>query len=168
MSATSDQAKRAAASVLDQAWDSDRFPVDPVVIASRMGVQVYEGQLPDNISGLLKKDPGEAAEIFVDIEDPPVRRRFTTAHELGHFEQRRDEGDFVGFVDRRDGRSSEGAHDEEIFANTFAAHLLMPPLAVKVLVQAGRNVLEMSRFFGVSLQSMQFHLENLGYRRVDG
>ena len=162
-----DEARRAAAAVLEQAWDSDQFPVDPVVIASRLGVQVYEAQLPGNVSGLLKKDPGKDAEIYVDVDDAPVRRKFTAAHELGHFERRRDSKDsFVGFVDRRDGRSSEGSHADEIFANTFAAHLLMPPSAVKVLVHAGKGGLEMARFFGVSLHAMQFHLDNLGYRRL--
>jgi len=161
------EARRAAAAVLEQAWDADRFPVDPVVVASRMGIQVYEAQLPGNVSGLLKKDPGKEAEIYVDIDDAPVRRKFTAAHELGHLERRRDmPDDFVGFVDRRDGRSSEGSHADEIFANTFAAHLLMPPVAVKELVNAGKSALEMARFFGVSLHAMQFHLDNLGYRRL--
>jgi Zn-dependent peptidase ImmA (M78 family) len=161
---TREAARAAAAAVLEQAWDADKFPVDPVVVASRMGVEVFEAQLPSDISGLLQKEPGRPAEILVDIDDPPVRRRFTCAHELGHFEKRRDREDFVGYVDRRDGRSSQGVDSDEVFANTFAAHLLMPPLAVQVLVDAGRGVLEMARFFGVSPQSMQYHLENLGYR----
>jgi Zn-dependent peptidase ImmA (M78 family) len=160
------EAQQAAAAFLEEAWDSDRFPVDPVVVAERMGMFVYEAQLPDNVSGLLKKEPGHEAEIFVDVDDPPVRRRFTTAHELGHYAQRRDQQEFVGYVDRRDGRSQEGTQTEEIFANTFAAHLLMPPSAVKVLVQARNSDVQMARFFGVSLQSMQFHLDNLGYRRT--
>jgi Zn-dependent peptidase ImmA (M78 family) len=159
-------AQRAAATVLEEAWDSDRYPVDPVVIAERMGMIVYEAQLPGNVSGLLKKDPGAEAEIFVDVDDPPVRRRFTAAHELGHYAQRRDKDEFVGYVDRRDGRSREGTRPDEIFANTFAAYLLMPPAAVKVLVEARNTDVQMARFFGVSLQSMQFHLENLGYRRT--
>ncbi|QWS32599.1 ImmA/IrrE family metallo-endopeptidase [Curtobacterium aetherium] len=159
-------AERAAAAILEEAWDSDRFPVDPVVVAERMGMRVYQAQLPGDVSGLLKKEPNEPAEIFVDVDDPPVRRRFTTAHELGHFAQRRHQDEFVGYVDRRDGRSQEGTQGEEIFANTFAAHLLMPPPAVEVLVNSRRSELEMARFFGVSLQSMQYHLQNLGYRRT--
>ncbi|WIB16289.1 ImmA/IrrE family metallo-endopeptidase [Curtobacterium sp. MCPF17_050] len=159
------EAERAAANILEEAWDSDRFPVDPVVIAERMGIFVFEAQLPGNVSGLLRKDPGQEAEIFVDVDDPPVRRRFTTAHELGHFAQRRDQDEFVGYIDRRDGRAQEGTKPEEIFANTFGAHLLMPRSAVKVLVDARNSDVQMARFFGVSLQSMQFHLENLGYRR---
>jgi Zn-dependent peptidase ImmA (M78 family) len=53
------------------------------------------------------------------------------AHELGHFIRRTDEPHKYEYVDYRDQRSSTGTDEEEMFANRFAANLLMPELLVK-------------------------------------
>lgn len=154
-------AEKAAETVIEQSWDSANIPVNPVEIAKRMGLRVYEAQLPGNVSGLLKREEGGDPEIYLDIDDGVTRRRFTCAHELGHFVRR--SGDTqIAFVDRRDGVSAEGTNAEEIFANQFAAALLMPRAAIRTLLRSGFSTREMARHLNVSSESMNFRLQNLG------
>lgn len=156
------EAERAAEVVIAQSWDSTQIPINPVEIAKRMGLRVYEAQLPGNVSGLLKKAEGGDPEIYLDIDDGVTRRRFTCAHELGHFVRRSGQSQ-IAFVDRRDGVSAEGTNREEIFANQFAAALLMPLAAIQTLTKSGFTAREMARHLNVSSESMNFRLQNLGF-----
>jgi len=155
------QAELAAEAVLEQSWDYGKFPVNPIEIAKKMGLKVFEAQLPGNVSGLLKKEPGFDAEIYLDVDDAVNRRRFTCAHELGHFVKRDGQGE-MAYVERRDGESSEGVDPEEIYANAFAAALLMPASTVRALYRTGAGVAEMARLLHVSSQSLSYRLVNLG------
>lgn len=161
-------AKRAADHVLEAWWDSDKFPVDPFKIAANMGVDVYTAQLPGDTSGLLQKLPNQRPQIYVDVDDSPRRRRFTASHELGHYAQRlledprtiRDAS--LAFLDERADLASRGDDLREVFANNFAANLLMPASAVRMLRDAGMSVGQLAEFFDVSSISMEYRLKNLG------
>src|SRR5690606_21904859 len=75
--------------------------VDPVRLANSLGVRVYNAKFGEpGISGLLAKR-GDTATIYVERDDPPVRKRFTIAHEIGHFllHLQNSEGEFVDDVD---------------------------------------------------------------------
>ncbi|MCY4302964.1 MAG: ImmA/IrrE family metallo-endopeptidase [Aestuariivita sp.] len=136
-------------------------PVPVHVIPEAMGISFKEACLENEISGMIeRKGPGFA--ITINAKDPHTRRRFTLAHELGHYMLHRHLiGD--GLDDDRLYRSSRGGkyHNtavgpkEETEANRFAANLLMP----KELVEFHRkeldgNVAEMAKLFQVSKHSM--------------
>src|SRR5689334_577433 len=61
------------------------MPVDPVKLANELGVKVYNAKFGEgDISGLLAIRNTSPA-IYVAADDKPARKRFTVAHELGHF-----------------------------------------------------------------------------------
>ena len=140
----------------------DSFPVDPVLIARRLGIDVKEAYLSPNVSGALIKQLGEDPAILLNSNDHPNRQRFTCAHELGHFVSRETDPNEYEYVDLRDTIwSSAGTHPDEVFANQFAANLLMPEKEVRRLKSAGYTPTQMALYFDVSQDSLHFRLKNL-------
>ena len=147
--------------MLDEFWDGT-LPVDPVRIAKDLGVEVLDVFLKKDVSGALVKKEGRDPSILLNADDSKTRRRFTCAHELGHYIRRSGEPTpRYEYVDYRDKRSSTGTDEEERYANSFAASLLMPEVAVKAMHEPGMPAFRLARRFGVSLESMQHRLDNL-------
>jgi Zn-dependent peptidase ImmA (M78 family) len=160
-------AARAATEVLDSYWwePSEPYewqvPVDPFAIASDLGVDVYVADLKPDVSGAIRRRRTGRPVIYIKRGDAHVRQRFTCAHELGHYKQRIDSGDAeFEFVDFRGTLASTGTHSDEIYANQFAAELLMPKDVVKTLKWQGVDGLAAT--FNVSSQAMGLRLRNLG------
>ncbi len=86
------------------------------------------------------------------------RRRFTIAHEIGHFvlhPQR--------LSPERGGAVNAALREQEREADQFAAELLMPePLVREAVVQQGGDVERLAGRFDVSRQAMQTRLRRLG------
>lgn len=154
------EAAEDAAKLLRAAW-SDSIPVDPVAIARTAGLRVLEAELEEKILGALVKNPGQDPIILLNQEDSDNRKRFTCAHELGHFVRRSEEGEEYATIDLRNSLSSTGLDQEEIYANEFAASLLMPEDKVRGFVEAGMDDLEMAIQFRVSREAVQHRLKNL-------
>ena len=154
----------AASELLEECWDGT-LPVDPVRVAQSMGVKVLDASLSDDVSGALVKKEGADPSILLNATDSRNRKRFTCAHELGHFIRRTAEPHKYEYVDYRDERSSTGTVEEEMFANSFAANLLMPEFLVKSLHGQELPDFRMAKKFGVSQEAMQFRLKNLGLLR---
>lgn len=155
--------KSAARSLRREVWNIGgkvRFPVDPYVMAARLGIKVREGQLDADTAGYILKKNG-VVTVMLNQNDAPNRKRFTLAHELGHFVQRRDDPE-IGFVDRRDELAFSGRDPHEIWANRFAAELLMPAAVLKKWWATGDSVEEIRRKLNVSQQALAYRLENLG------
>ena len=69
-------------------YSFNEFPIDPVKIALKVGIAVRDVQFKDIAEdsvcgGILKEN--ESIEIYVNKYDPINRKRFTIAHELGHY-----------------------------------------------------------------------------------
>lgn len=154
------EAERAAVQIVEECWDG-RLPVDPVRIAKTFGLKTFNDDLDDEVSGMLVKRKGSDPEILLNREDSRNRRRFTVAHELGHYVRRSERPDEYEYVDFRDERSSTGTVEEERFANGFAANLLMPREAVESLFAEGTPDFLLAKQFGVSREAMQHRLANL-------
>jgi Zn-dependent peptidase ImmA (M78 family) len=154
------QAASDASRLLAQAWRG-LIPIDPVFVARRAGVRVVDAGLDDNTMGALVKEPGQDPTIMINQADSLNRRRFTCAHELGHYVRRSDQTGEYTTVDLRSGLSSEGTDQEEIYANEFAACLLMPESEVRRLHGEGMVDWEMAMRFAVSREAMQFRLRDL-------
>jgi Zn-dependent peptidase ImmA (M78 family) len=160
-SVTSVDAARDADQVRRTAWGESAFPVDPVRIAKRLGIDVLVADLAPNTSGALVKRSGQDPVIFLNASDSPNRQRFTCAHEIGHFVRRADDPDQYEWVDLRGPLAAVGVDPEEIYANAFAASLLMPEDEVRRLHKENRPELFMAQYFDVSREAMQFRLLNL-------
>ena len=153
-----------ATNLLKNLWQDDDFPVDPVTIANKLGIKILQTELPKEVSGALIKESGRDPIIIVDISDSDNRKRFTCAHELGHFVYRMEKNNDVDkfeYIDLRGPLSSTGKNEEEIFANNFAASLLMPKKEVKKLLQENMEITLMAFYFGVSFEAMKYRIQNL-------
>jgi Zn-dependent peptidase ImmA (M78 family) len=154
----------AAERIRKTAWGDKPFPVDPVVIAKSLSLQVFETDLPDDVSGALLKEKGSDPLIVVHYADSDNRKRFTCAHELGHYISRAESKvieDNYNYIDYRNSNASTGKDEDEIFANQFAANLLMPSDEVKRLHRKKASHIEMAQYFGVSSGAMKYRLHNL-------
>lgn len=144
-------------------------PVPVVRVARSLGIKVKRTDLGDDCSGVLVRN-GNRAVIGVNSQHSVNRRRFSIAHELGHFDLH--SGDT--YIDRgyrvhfRDLESGSGTKREEMEANAFAAALLMPAKLVRDAFAkqpfelAEDDDLEMlARKFRVSTQAMTYRLMKL-------
>lgn len=147
-------------------------PVPVEVIARRCGLQIRYERLDSDLSGFVTgRDHG--AVIGVNTAHALVRRRFTIAHELGHFRLHRDMKLHVdrSFLMKRNDLSSQGVDDKEIEANVFAAELLLPRGLLKAdLETIGEIDITDEKVIGmlaqrylVSTQALVLRLINLGY-----
>lgn len=145
------------------------IPVDPVLIAQREGIRVHNAKFSDSgLSGLVAKR-GASVSILVNEADPPFRKRFTIAHELGHhFLHLLADGDIVDkSIDLfRDTEPPEQPLTtearQEIQANQFAAALLMPAALVRTAYKETADLSVLARRFNVSETAMGYRLTRLG------
>jgi Zn-dependent peptidase ImmA (M78 family) len=104
-------------------------------------------------------------EIWVDAREAaesPARRRFTIAHEIGHWVCQVREGRGAEILCRPDPSLARRADPREREANVFAAELLMPAGEVRRLAAEGFAVAELAGRFEVSGPAMAWRLFNLG------
>lgn len=168
------QLARTAAEKLIERLGIQAAPVDVESIASMLGLHIVAEDLGSDISGLLVSRDGSAS-IAVRRTDPPNRRRFTIAHEIGHFVLRHHvQRNELVHADRheqviyRSPRASEGLDPVEVQANQFAASLLMPARFVRDKVEqlekpfSEADVKALATEFRVSEQAMTIRLTTLG------
>jgi Zn-dependent peptidase ImmA (M78 family) len=103
-------------------------PIDVRAIVQSLDILISEAPNDDqNMSGLILRSKGMTL-IGVNSDHSENRKRFTIAHELGHYKLH-DKGVFVdpeqnfSIMYRR---KTDGYDPEESEANAFAAELLMP------------------------------------------
>jgi Zn-dependent peptidase ImmA (M78 family) len=129
----------------------------------------------DDVSGFYLNQNGTQL-IAVNSSHPPVRQRFTMAHELGHALLHRGEGIHMDQAFKLRLRASANApvDRDEVDANRFAAALLMPEHDIRQLV--AKHGLDLhddwltrrwAREFGVSQQAMMYRLMELS-TGIDG
>jgi len=135
-----------------------KLPVPVESIAEDLlGLHVEEAEI--DCSGLLL--PAER-RVIVSVEEPESRRRFTLAHEVGHWVCQVLEGHRAPVYCRAADVAPTADRTLEREANVFAAELLMPEPAVRDLFAHGAD---MAATFGVSLEAMHWRLYNVGLVR---
>ena len=143
-------------------------PISPLVLAHRERIQVNNATFTKgDLAGMIVKRNDDVA-IFVNRSDPPFRKRFTIAHELGHFFLHlNDDGEFVDdeanlFRRQRDpDHTMTAERRREIQANMFAASLLMPAVEVKRYWRERRSIEELAKIFKVSTVAMGIRVDSL-------
>lgn len=158
-------AAQEAEAILDSVWArvaGRRVPVDPVRIATEIGIDVSEADLDPDVSGAIRKSAGKDPQILLNRHDHPNRQRFSCAHELGHYVQRASAGEPFEFIDFRGPLAGTGTDATERFANAFAANLLMPADEVRSRARTARSVIGLAFEFRVSPEAMTHRLDALG------
>ena len=128
--------------------------------------------LAEGLSGEIRKLSEEDYKISVQATDHYYRKRFTMAHELGHFLLHKDKiGD--GVNDTPAYRTSEKdalfnsniTSEHEAEANAFAAALLMPKEAVEYyFLEEKKSCKEMAVIFQTSEKALEIRIKNLGLK----
>ncbi len=144
----------------------DRFggPEIPVPVESiaedLLGLRVKEGEL--GCSGLLLPARREIWVNADEAQQAPGRRRFTIAHEVGHWVCQVLEGRWQPVFCREVEAGGNGYPPLEREANVFAAELLMPIEAVRDVFRDDDSVEVITDRFGVSKPAMHWRLYNAG------
>lgn len=99
-------------------------------------------------------------DMYLDREQPRSRLRFSCAHELGHFVERGESLEHDrAFVDKRSDDDRGSA--DEVYANEFAASLLMPEREFRAAVAAGQDIFDLADRFDVSLDAVRWRRKHL-------
>lgn len=167
-----EKAKRPLSNLDILAEFAKEYPVDVIRAANAIGVHVSSDELPIGVSGKIQKQHDGSYSIVVNRDEPGYRRRFTIAHELGHFMYHRS---LIG-----DGVQDSPAYrapDESVYENTplerkherqanqFAANLLMPRKLIQSIENANKGISigDLARKLDVSEDAMRVRL---GKKRV--
>lgn len=129
------------------------------------GLHVFVERLDSKLAGLYVFAPNFGYCILVNRLHPKERRRWTIAHEYGHFLVDRDRPgvDYLKPMQRKP--------ESERFADSFAAAFLMPEAGVQrrfyeEIERTGDfkvgDLCRMADYFAVSLMAMALRLESLG------
>ena len=148
--------RRQATRLLDSAGISHE-PVSLRDVVSALNLELV-GKTREPFTSEAALEPlGNGRAIVPNGADDSGRRRFTIAHEIGHF---------VLYPERcrpERGGVDEAGRREEREADTFAAELLMPEHLVRDAVrEQGLDVARLADRFEVSRKAMQTRLRGLG------
>jgi hypothetical protein len=114
------------------------LPVDVRAMLERYA-DVVEAPIPiRGVDGvcLNLKVPGKKPRVVLNSANPPLRKRFTEAHELGHIVIPWHRGTIVDHLDPEHVESSDDYWLFEDEANQFAAELLMPSSWLADLIES--------------------------------
>lgn len=162
--------KISASALLDRFWDGV-LPVKPEAIAEALGIKVVplnDVDVSKGLSGALhwfpsQDSPDRQLYCRFNSSESKERRRFTIAHELGHFASGHLSNGQVLFRDTTEVFTKRVYDPLEAEANRFAAELLMPEALVKSFIQSGTHTIQhLAKHFQVSESAMRWRLVNLG------
>jgi len=158
----SDERADALRAAYHVAFGDAELPVPVEAIATDLlGLKVSESEDLE-VSGMLL--PPER-QIWVNAREGVPRRRFTLAHELGHWVCQHLEGKTAPIYCRAaDVQLKPSAADRtfEREANVFAAELLMPEASVREEWPRSATVSELAVHFEVSSEAMSWRLYSYG------
>lgn len=141
----------------------------PIIkLAKEIGFNIYEvdfKSINERLSGVLrKKSNDDKPEIILNRDDCMTRKRFTIAHELGHYFLHCDGKLKDSFFEMRSNFNGKNKDPKEIEANKFAAELLVPEklilLEYKKMLVPEKRLLAIK--FGVSEDVIKYRLKGLG------
>ncbi|RDU63551.1 ImmA/IrrE family metallo-endopeptidase [Helicobacter sp. MIT 14-3879] len=129
-------------------------------------IRLIDEYLEDDISGIIEKF-SNYYQITLSKYHSQLRRRFTLAHELGHFIlHKKYLKDNKKIEDNILFRKQSNTNHIELEANEFAAALLMPKLEFEKEIKDGNNTIEkLSSRFQVSYAAVKYRAFKLGYIR---
>ncbi len=153
----------AAENLVETAGVEGQIPVPLEIIADTLGYHLRSfGGNPeaDRIAGAIDYDE---KVIYLNVNDPLERRRFTLAHEYGHAVLHPGSGNRVDLRTNTEGRPGDR---REIQANKFAAELLMPEEAFRgVYTRCSGVIVLIAKHFVVSSAAANNRASYLGLYR---
>ena len=146
--------------------DMFKVPVDVVKIAKLNSINVYEGNLEKNVSGAIRYNKEtENFEILVNKNDTRERKRFTIAHEIGHFFLHKEilisDEIHIDIMYRMPNDNDEQKRREKD-VDYFAGALLMNRTLLTKMYNENNTITELAEIFDVSVSAMTVRLDILG------
>lgn len=146
--------------------DMFKVPVDVVKIANLNDMAVYEGDLEKSVSGAIRYNKEkENFEILVNKNDTRERKRFTIAHEIGHFflhkEILMNDEIHIDIMYRMPNEDEEQKKRERD-VDYFAGALLMNKTLLTKMYNESNTITELANIFDVSVSAMTVRLDILG------
>lgn len=137
-------------------------PLDVRSVAEKLGIHVMDdSSLREEISGVLEKDERGKWTMRVNASHHPNRKRYTIAHELGHFCLHKHQEIF--FEDQLFFRGLERT-TTEWQANAFASAILMPENQFQTFLHQGIcDIDELAKKFEVSSLALRIRAKELGF-----
>lgn len=143
-------------------------PVDVYEIAQNSGLRIVEEPFPDDISdvsGFIDLSDDKAV-MYINANDAPNRRKFTVAHELGHWilhrEQIKADPQKTVLLRMALGVANQDPFEKE--ANAFAAELLVP-MELFQTEENDKSVAELAELFQVSSDVIGFRKMSSSHAR---
>lgn len=135
------------------------------ILEIEVGLRIFMLNLPSPVAGLFVFVDTLGGCVGVNINHPAERRRWTMAHEYGHYLAHRDRAEVTSVVRQRRPPESER------FADAFAANFLMPRSGLSRRVHELRygreesltaaTLVQLAHAYGVSVQALTLRLEDL-------
>jgi Zn-dependent peptidase ImmA (M78 family) len=125
-----------------------------------LGLPVLLIELSPGFAGCCWRD-GAGTVLWVNGADPPVRQRFTLAHEIGHNRCGHDASVPAESFETLSGKTTDS---REIQANAFAAELLAPAAGVRAAVKGEpslETVVKLAYRYGISTIAALYRLNTL-------
>lgn len=140
--------------------DMYKIPANILKIAELNDIDVYEGDLDKKILGAIRYDKDKKGfTILLNKNQNNKQKRFTLAHELGHF-----------FM-HKEILESEEIHvdimykikdEEEKEVDYFAGALLMNRMLLEKMYENTTSITELADIFDVTTSAMTVRLDTLG------
>lgn len=150
-------------------------PINVEEICSIYGIEIEEKYSNEAIVGKISINENSSVNIFINLNENDLasRKRFTIAHELGHFFLHLNEKNNLFKDSTKTMSRTESYWDPvEAQANDFAARLLMPIELIikeaKKLISQDQDIDEdlfiksLANIFNVSQKAMTYRLKNIG------
>ena len=147
-------------------------PVSLDDLAKKLGIRVKHEDLEDEVSGFLVAKEGRST-VVLNKNHHHNRRRFTLAHEIGHFVLHKELDEVfldanLTYFRSKDYPGADSRIERE--ANCFAAELLMPKRIIAKLIEKKNmdisdesDFLSLAKAFKVSERALAIRLMKLGY-----
>jgi Zn-dependent peptidase ImmA (M78 family) len=162
LTTSSDHIRREAARLLDAAGVTHE-PVPLRDIVSALNLELLQRRGEPFTSEAALESRGDGRTIVLNGPGDERRRRFTIAHEIGHFVLHPER-----VSPERGGPANEAGRRVEREANQFAAELLMPEERVRrAFREHGGDVGRLCDRFDVSRGAMRARLRRLGLIEPD-
>jgi Zn-dependent peptidase ImmA (M78 family) len=154
-----------AADKIRQKYDGDSILTDVTRIARENKIEVYEVIFNQNdIDGMIEtKD--NITSIYVNKANLEVRKRFTIAHEIGHYVLHLSNSNQGPIVDYRKAIMNYSTQEDlikETQANMFASALLLPKEKLEIEWNLHKDIEFVANLFQVSRKALLIRLDNLG------
>lgn len=150
-----------AAQICLKTWGEKDIPIQPIVLAHAVGVEVKMSNLDEDILATYTPAEGKkAACILYTSGVNEIRERFAIAHALGH--HCLNHGIMQDTMDSYKKTNLDPRHQA---SNTFALSLLLPESEIQRAIEhrIASTMEGLTRLFGVSETALMLQLSALGF-----